>query len=225
MKHTKLSIAIASAAIFIGTQFAGAVPTMRLSADSGTTWITVTDGSGSDANSIVGAVTYIGSVGIWSLTVDTGITKPYSGTGVRPDMDINYIVGSSTAGTLIIEWSDDLFGPMPLGSNFLAIASATNQGSSTYTTWLDVNNNIPQVSPTLITSQSFGAGGAGGSASGAGTADPSFSLTQRITVTHTAGGNSSGDAELKVPDGGTTLTLLGGSLLGLGALRRKLVKA
>lgn len=58
---------------------------------------------------------------------------------------------------------------------------------------------------------------------------PGFTDTPGTWFFSTQGSPSNGlfswSSTTDVPDGGTTLALLGGSLLGLGAIRRKLVKA
>ena len=51
-----------------------------------------------------------------------------------------------------------------------------------------------------------------------------FTLTQKVVITQT-GGSSQVTATLAgVPDGGSTIALLGVSLLGIGVIRRKLMK-
>ena len=49
-----------------------------------------------------------------------------------------------------------------------------------------------------------------------------YSLTQQLIITHSGYGASSFYAELKVPDGGSTVALLGAVLVGLEGFRRKL---
>jgi hypothetical protein len=52
--------------------------------------------------------------------------------------------------------------------------------------------------------------------------DPNvYSLTQKITITHGQQGVSSGDAELTVPDSGSTIALLGAALATLGLISRR----
>lgn len=225
MKHSKISLAIASAAVLaVGTQFAGAAPTIKIS--DGTTTVTITDNGSLDIdNTLAGVVTYSGSIGTWSTTLSSGVSKPEAGAATKPNMDLTFRARGT--GTLTIWFSDDFFGPT--SGSLIANIGGTTVGSVTYSTLLNTGNVLFQ--GTQVTSEVYNATSAGadtpysGAASGPGTASYAFSLTQKIVINHTTTGLSSGDATLNIPDGGTTLALLGGSLLGLGVIRRKLVKA
>lgn len=233
MKNTKTLFAIASAAILaVGTQFAGAVPTLRIS--DGTLTLDVVDNSGQDDTGLAGKVRYNGQFGQWWIDVSTtGTTMPFQGSNVSPYMDLNFVVSSQTATvappSLTIQFSEIGFGPMNSFANFADSIGGTIGGTAassvSCSTSLDVANAL--FGGSVITGKTFNGNGAFScEASAAGQTTAPFSLTKTIVVTHPAGTwTTSGDTEITVPDGGTTLALLGGSLLGLGAIRRKLVKA
>jgi hypothetical protein len=65
-----------------------------------------------DVNPMVGAVTFLGSVGTFLLNVGTGITKPILGSALNPSMDLNSVDVSSASEThsLVVEFSG--FGPV-----------------------------------------------------------------------------------------------------------------
>lgn len=218
-------MAIASAAILaVGAQYAAAVPTMRLSA--GATVITIADGGALDSNAAVGAVTYIGAVGpIWTINVDTGLSKPLLGSASYPHMDINYSILSVGGGVMTIEWSDDNFN-LPGAHGYDADIGGTGSGNpgtvAQYDTYIDLTNTLFGTPVQMTALGPFGPGAFSGATSGPGVGDNAFSLTEIVTVTHRVAGSSSGNAELTVPDGGTTVALLGLSLLGLFGAQRKL---
>jgi hypothetical protein len=233
MKYRKSSIAIASAAILaVGTQFAGAVPTMTIS--DGTTTITITDGLLGDANAATGAVTFVGAVGAWTINVDTGTTMPALGTPTFPHMSLNFSTVSNLTvadilagnGTLTVMFSEIGFGPLQPGAHYETNVGGTTEGTVTSTTLLDGGNALWGLGGTVIESGTHSTASYNQDTNAPGNAGSPFSLTKTITITHAAGNLTSGGKTVTaaVPDGGTTLALLGGSLLGLGTLRRKFGK-
>jgi hypothetical protein len=142
-------------------------------------------------------------------------------------MDVNFIATSSTpGGTLVIEFSEDGFGPMTSGANYALAIGGTTEGTVNCTTLVDVNNVLFGGVELLPGGRTFTSdlnnGAFSFSAGAPGTYSSPYSITKRITITHGSGFlTSSGDTLLKVPDGGTTIAMFGLSLLGLGALRKK----
>ena len=229
MKHKKASIIIASAAMLAaGTQFAGAVPTLTLF--DGTTTITVVDGGVGDSNAAAGAVTWVGTIGVWSVNVSTGITTPVT-TPPYPHLDLNSQDTSTAAGTLTIKWSDtgNPANNKGMTLNIGGTVESVTSASLTYRLYGDAGNTALATTTLLGTDGPFGPGAFsqnGHTSVGLGGLGPNFSLTQQIVITHTGAGTTSFNAESQVvPDGGTTIALLGGSMLGLGAIRRKLIRA
>src|SRR5437868_3939340 len=97
---------LAVTAILALTGSALAVPQLRLS--DGTTTITVVDGDANDKELDPGAVTFIGTVGPhWNISnVATGATKPLLGSPSEPFMDMEASCFSTSAGDLIVQFTD-----------------------------------------------------------------------------------------------------------------------
>jgi hypothetical protein len=62
--------------LMVATPSAYGVATLRFTADAGPS-ISCADGAACDANPIAGAVTFVGGVGVYSLNVTTGLSKPF----------------------------------------------------------------------------------------------------------------------------------------------------
>ncbi len=224
MKYTsKKHLSALAAAAFVLTSTSErlhAVPSLSLF--DGFTTITVVDGGLNDANPVPGAVTYNGAIGIWDINVSTGLTKPIIGSPSQPEMDLNSVDHSSGAGTLVITFTDTGF-TLPFGGVTGAIGGTQNGGTATirYETYqiTGTSTNLMTSVGTLTTTP-FAATGTGvlnGSAN--------YSLSQVVTITHTAAGTTSFDASLSVPDGGATVALLGLGLVAVEGIRRKVKSA
>jgi hypothetical protein len=202
---------LAAAAAVLCVTSAYSVPTLRIS-DGVNPDVVVTDGGAGDSNPLVGAVTWIGSIGVWVLNVDTGVTKPILGSATDPHMDLNYVVSSTGAGTMVISFSDD---------GFTYSGALTDHWGGT-TSGTSINRVLENGQSTGIGMGPFGPGAFSGTTSGTIDLVPTDVLTLQVAITHTGSGPSSGDKEITVPEGGMTLTLLGSALVGIGFLRRKL---
>src|SRR5688572_16908340 len=144
IKNIGLAVAIAGCAIP-----AYAVPTLRLTDNFGNT-VSIADESGLDTifGGTVGAVGWSGSLGHWTLLIESGTSDPVTGTPTRPDMflhaQFNLQPGASTqAGeTLLIEFSDEFAGPT--SGNVLSHFSTTFAGAGAtvgYTTYGAANSS------------------------------------------------------------------------------------
>jgi hypothetical protein len=199
---------------------ARAIPTLTIS--DGSTAVTVVDGAAGDSSPLPGVVSYVGAIGAnWLLVAITGTTKPQIGSGGFPDLNVNSVAASSGAGALTITWGDSSFGPCD-GSAVATIGGAT-AGSVSYATYAD-SANLPAQSMLLTSQGSWNGGAFSGAAEAALTLGFPFSLTMQVVITHATQGISSFDAELRVPDGGLTIYLLGFAMLGLAGMRRIVVK-
>lgn len=216
MKSILQKLALAALAVGL-TASVQALPSLRIS--DGTTTITIADNGVGDGNAASGVVMWSGTVGVWDINVNTGLTKPTQGSALNPYMDLNFIDHSSAAGTLTLWFSETDFGPS--NGSALAHIGGTAQGSVSYSTYWSSSNALFATS-TLLTNQGPFAGGAYSGTSTAGPLNNSgpYSLTQVISLTHSASGTTSGDAELSVPDSGTSILLLGAGLTGLGLFGR-----
>jgi len=93
-----------------------AIPTLKLTDDLGNS-ITLTDG---DADGVVsyntladGALTGGSSASLWTVNINGGITKPFSGSTSEPFMGLVGLNSASGAGSLIIEFFEDGFTQTP----------------------------------------------------------------------------------------------------------------
>jgi hypothetical protein len=218
MKKLKV-LAVALGAVAV-TSSALAIPTLTIS--DGLTTATVT--------SATGFVNYNNPTfdASWSVVISTAETKPLIGTAALPIMDINAQVTSLAATpqrNLTITFSDVGFGPTP---SFVAILSghvvAGTGANVTYNTYYDNLNTLAALTTPLTASGTL-PGPTYASTVGGGAIAANYSLTQVITVngSTTAGASYSLDGSLTgVPDGGTTVMLLGAALSGLALLRRKI---
>lgn len=193
---------------------AGAYPILTLSDGTNTVvdndgTITIT-GSAHTISSVAGGglVSWDGSLGNWSVNVDTGITDPMSGgTNSQPAMDLSFDDKSTKAGTLTITWTDE-FGPMPAGPLDTSVGGTVASGATvTYSTYDGAQE---------ITTEKFTkSGGFAGSVDSAVSAGNPAIFKQVIVITNTKAGLDSGDAVLeRVSDQASVAALLG---LGLAA--------
>jgi len=228
MKQIIKSFLAASAAVALaGT--AQAVSTQGLIVSDGTTTIivpTVTSG----------AIFFSGSVGGWDVVLTHGLAQPPGGSGFSssfPSLDLDITAHSQGgAGTLTVTFYSTDYGPtsghvdtqlsghVTSGTggavSFKTYYSALNTGATT-----TLLTSSGPISPTSGTPPGYSAGGSGGPLIG----NP-YSLTEVVTIDGRTLGGYSIDASVNtVPDGGTTLVLLGSALSSLALLRKRFVKA
>jgi hypothetical protein len=202
-----------------------AIPTLTIS-DS-TTTVTLTSASGLV---IYGNPNFDG---LWSVVISTGETKPAIGGVANPVFDLNVqatsLGGAVPANNLVIKFSDNGFGPT--AGNFQGVlsghvVSGTGQ-PVTYNTYYDAGDITGATTTLLTTLGPLPGPGYNGAATGGPVNQALYSISQVLTIgvnaVGTPGGSYSLDASLaSVPDGGTTVMLLGAALSGLALLRRKI---
>lgn len=219
-------------ATLIAVPFAAAVPTIYFDVgNNGSLDGTVVDETlGDGALGTPGTVFSIfNSLGFKATT--TASTKPAAGTATKPELS-SVSLNVEGNGTIAIYFVETLFGPTSqayaaeLAVNDLLTPSVSTQYYSYAQIGLFTGVFAGVGSPMTTLSQV-----GGGNPSTTGTlpfngAANTFTLIQKVVVTQGSKGKAQITATLtnNVPDGGTTLALLGASLLGLGAVRRKLTK-
>jgi len=216
---------IAGAAVLGVTSLANAIPTMTIS--DGVNTVTIVDNVGADINPLAGAVSYNGSVGVWSLIINTGLTKPILGSANAPTMDLAIQASSTTGGSLTVTFSDTGFTLSP-GAVLATISGHVVNGAQESVAYQVLANsqnvvgtgsviaNIPSQGMPVLAS-------ATGSLNGLGSA---YSLTEVVQISSNGSTTTSIDAGFQpVPDGGMTMAMLGFGLVAVETARRKLVKA
>ena len=193
--------------------------TAELMLISGASTVTIVDGLAGDSNPNPGVVTYIGAVGGWSINVTTGNGNP---TGAM--IDVNSIDDTSgSANGLTIAFSQT--GYTYTGGIFADIGGTTagtvHGDPAGFAVYQGINNLNFQLSNLIALTSSVN-----GSAVGFVGGPTPYSLTEVVTLDggKSPGGSASFDAQVKTPDGGTTLVMLGGAMIGLVGLRSRFAK-
>jgi hypothetical protein len=212
--------------------FAGA-PSVEASAiqlTSGSSTVTIYDNLAGDLDPAVGQIFHAGTLGAFTLDIEFATTKPtVPSTATSPQMTLNFAVTTgATGGTLVIDFSDDFWGPT--GPLAFATASGASTGNVTYATLQDPANNL--FTGSLITAASTGPGSIAFADIGplVTTSFP-YSLTQRWIIGLGPNGVVGANSILfvtpfvaPVPDGGWAVGLLGFALMGVEGLRRKFTR-
>lgn len=191
--------------------------------------VSVTDQSGTDFNSVLGAVTFIGSIGNFGINVTTGLSKPDIGSATQPQLDLNSIdITSQAGGKLTLDVTDTGFAGNGAVATFVSEIGGTQGagGSISDSTFLDCTNAAFGKGTPLSTQSFSGTPFSGAKNKTTTQCSGAYSLTEEVVLS-LPGSNlsTSFDASLAIPEP-ATLMLFGAGLIGIGLVsRRKLVKA
>jgi hypothetical protein len=188
---------------------------VRYSIDGGATWTEIQDNAAGDTSAADGVINYGFSAGGYAISIVGTITKPFGGiTPATPFMDlvVGGVAGAGSAG-LIVEFTDIGWTPVPTGS-FASKMAVNDSGALTagLNTRAGANVRFAPVGFSLASIAPLS-----GLATGSQTTPVPLGLTAPYSLTlstvfanNGTFGTISTDASIEaVPEGGSTLVLLG----------------
>ena len=185
--------------------------------------VIVLDNTSHDLNSGVGIITVSTNIGVWTLSISTGVTAPALGSFTNPVMDLVIQASSIGAGSLTYTFSDIGYsgkGTANAGLSGQVISGApATVGYSVYGSTTDVTNALT----TLLASTGPSSLPIATSASGVDNLTGPYSLTQVVQINASGASSVSIDASLNVvPEpAAAELAGLGVAFLAVFAARRR----
>jgi len=186
--------------------------------------IIVNDNGTGDLNPATGELTLSTNVGVWSLSISTGISKPSLGSTTNPVMDIVIQASSTGAGSLTYTFSDNNFESAP-GLLNAAVSGQVISGATTtvaYSVYGDPDDTEGALTTFLATT---GTNSLPIATSSPGTLalPDQFSLSQVVQLTASGASAVSVDASLSViPEpSSAALAFVGLPFLVAGLARRR----
>jgi hypothetical protein len=213
---------IASAAIGGVTGMANAIPTL---------YISTTGLAGSYtavASSATGAISYIGTAGVWNLFITSGLITPALGSATAPAVSIG-ITGTTTgAGSLWVGLADSGFTDASGGimANITGHVVSGASESYLFETFSDTSNIQPTTTLPVggVLTTLSGTVPVSTTATGVLPAIDPNTLGEILELTAFGATSTSVNASFaSVPDGGATALLLGVSIAGLALLKRNVM--
>ncbi len=139
-----------------------------------------------------GVIAYSGVVGNFNINVTTAISKPALGSLYEARMDLNSVNVTSNLGDTLTIWVTDTGFTLPaVGPTMQAYNNlgGTTNGTIQFNAYIDTTN-AEFGTGTLVNSFSSGAGAYADSGTVTLPLVNPFSLSQKVVITHTAGGQA-----------------------------------
>jgi PEP-CTERM motif-containing protein len=171
--------------------------------------ITIIDNGPGDLNATIGAVTMSTNMGVWSLSISTGVTAPALGSFTNPVMDLVIQASSTGAGSLTYTFSDIGFSHGP-GTLNAAVSGQVIAGASTkidYSVYGNGSDTLGALT-TLLATTGTNSLPISTSTSGALALSSPFSLSQVVQLTASGASAVSVDASLNVIPEPSTAALM-----------------
>ena len=192
-----LKCAALCAALATAAGPASAAVQLRITDGTPAGTILVNDQGVGDFNPDVGVVSYTGPVGTqWSVNFTTATSKPAIGSATAPEIDLNSInVSSSAGGTLLIEITDtDFTGSGPSTVSIGGVAS----GTVTLKSYVDFGNAPFGKTTAIATQGPFSGGSFANNTSGSLNATAPYSMSLELQIAHPVSGRTGLDAHFYV---------------------------
>lgn len=204
---------------------ASAEACIRASSVSGGFDTLICDNDAGDADPLVGVILASVTGTGFTVNIDIGLSKPVVGTAAAPEIDLAFVVVTTTAGDLSIKFGDTDF--LAFGSpvtGFLQIGGTTTAGATGTLDLRFFGANTLAGLGTSVDAINFAGSPFAVSTNASYDANSPYGLALFLDFLFTGAGSTTGDANFRVPEP-ATLALIGLGLMGLGvAGRRRRVK-
>ena len=142
-----------------------------------------------------GLIQWRGSIGAFTLSSQTGVTKPLAAPPVI-DLTVREVT-SSTGGTVTVEWTDTAFS-VPGGTTASMAGGGTINGTAsiTFKGYMDNSNTAFGTGVTVVGTGPFTTPSYSAGLTGPGTNSSPFSMTESVTFVMGPNSTAGGDFEL-----------------------------